>query len=83
MRLVCLMVGKKFKAGDPRPKNESYTDWLDWAEAQHRGKLRQRQCPNCSHWLFPQEFEDHVCQGLKALPDPTPAAKATDEGGEK
>jgi hypothetical protein len=39
--------------GSPRP--EGYIAFFDWAAAQHRGGLRQRQCPTCRLWKFPQE----------------------------
>jgi len=42
-----------FKPGDPRP--EGYLAWHEWARVQHRAGLRQRQCPVCLRWRFPQE----------------------------
>lgn len=37
-----------------------YVQWHEWAAAQHRGGLRQKQQP-CGHWLFPQEIGVHQC----------------------
>lgn len=43
-----------FKIGDPEP--QGYLDWHEWAEIQHKGGLRQTQCPRCSRWQFPQSL---------------------------
>jgi len=43
-----------FKVGDPAP--EGYLDWHEWAETQHKGGLRQVECPGCSKWRYPQEL---------------------------
>ncbi len=32
-----------------------YMQWHYWAERQHRAGLRQRRCPICKLWRFPQE----------------------------
>jgi len=50
-----------FKPGDPPPRG--YMAWHDWAHIQHKAGLRQRQCPECLRWLFPQEFKGHACKG--------------------
>jgi hypothetical protein len=42
-----------FKPGDPAPTG--YIAWHEWAAAQHEGGLRQRRCPGCGRWRFPQE----------------------------
>ena len=42
-----------FKVGDPPP--ERYCARHEWAIVQLRGGLRQRRCPVCSKWRFPQE----------------------------
>lgn len=33
--------------------------WHLWAEDQHKGGLRQKQCPVCGLWKFPQEACQH------------------------
>lgn len=43
-----------FKVGDQAP--EGYLDWHEWAEIQHKGGLRQVQCPKCGKWQYPQEL---------------------------
>lgn len=43
-----------YKPGDPPP--EGYLEWHEWAEVQHRAGLRQRSCPDCGLWRYPQEF---------------------------
>ena len=50
----------KYKPGDPRPSG--YLEWHEWARVQHRAGLRQRRCPKCLLWHWPQE-EPHVCVG--------------------
>ena len=53
-------VCEQFRPGDPPPSG--YMAWHDWAYAQHKAGLRQRQCPECQLWLFPQEFRSHACK---------------------
>jgi hypothetical protein len=36
-----------------------YVAWHYWAEDQHKGGLRQRQCKTCGLWKFPQEACRH------------------------
>lgn len=43
-----------YKVGDPPP--EGYVAWHAWAEVQHKGRLKQRQCSQCGLWNFPQEI---------------------------
>ena len=47
----------QYKPGDPRP--EGYMQWHEWARIQHRAGLRQRRCPVCLRWRFPQEICCH------------------------
>lgn len=49
----CLLVTPAYKVGDPPP--EGYLARHDWARVQLRGGLRQRRCPKCMKWRFPQE----------------------------
>lgn len=56
--LLCLLVGKKWKAGDPPPSG--YLDWHEWAGVQHRAGLRQLRCADCGKLRFPQE---RCCKG--------------------
>lgn len=51
--LVCLLRSKQYKPGDPQP--EGYLDRQDWARVQLRAGLKQRQCPVCGRWRFPQQ----------------------------
>jgi hypothetical protein len=44
------------KPGDPPP--EGYMAWHQWAQTQYNSGLRQRTCPNCGLWKFPQEFSE-------------------------
>lgn len=43
----------RWEVGSQPPKG--YVAWHDWAAAQHAGGLRQRQCPTCKLWRYPQE----------------------------
>jgi len=45
--------GGPFKPGDPPPLE--YVAWHEWADVQRAAGLRQRYCPDCRKWLFPQE----------------------------
>lgn len=54
-----------FRAGDPPPRG--YADWHEWSETQHKAGLRQRRCPRCHRYCFPQEFitaddDDSICR---------------------
>jgi hypothetical protein len=35
---------------------QGYIAWHEWADAQHKGGLRQKQCGVCGLWRFPQEM---------------------------
>lgn len=48
--------------GTQPPKG--YIEWHLWAEAQQKAGLRQRQCPTCKLYRFPQE---KCCEG--SLPE--------------
>ena len=48
----------RYKPGDPRP--DGYIDWDEWTDVQLKGGLRQRKCPGCGLWRFPQE---RCCEG--------------------
>ncbi|GAH17793.1 unnamed protein product [marine sediment metagenome] len=54
MNLVCLLMVPFFKSGDLPPSG--YLDWHEWARVQLKGGLKQRRCPKCKLWRFPQEF---------------------------
>lgn len=49
--VVCIV--PDYKPGDPPPT--CYLEWHEWARVQHRAGLRQRRCPQCRKWRFPQE----------------------------
>lgn len=51
---VTILVGGRYKPGDAAP--DGYLAWHAWAAVQHRAGLRQRQCPGCGKWRFPQEI---------------------------
>ncbi len=53
-----------YKVGSMPPRG--YVAWHSWAEDQHKGGLRQKQCTRCGLWLFPQELAAH--NGLDGLP---------------
>jgi uncharacterized OB-fold protein len=59
-RVVHMDIVPEYKVGDPCP--DGYTQWHEWARVQHRGGLRQAQCPDCGLWLFPQERAGHKCE---------------------
>lgn len=48
--------------GTQPPKG--YLPWHHWAEVQQKAGLRQRQCPVCNLWRFPQE---KCCKQKKRL----------------
>ena len=50
IRLACLLVQEDYKPGDPA--------WHEWAEAQHKAGLRQKQCGKCGLWRYPQELSE-------------------------
>jgi hypothetical protein len=47
-----------YKPGDPAP--EGYLAWHEWAEVQHKARLRQKQCGRCGLWRYPQELSDQI-----------------------
>ena len=46
-----------YRVGSQPP--DGYIQWHEWAEAQAKGGLVQRQCPTCGLWRFPQEKCEH------------------------
>lgn len=56
---------KRFPMGCPAPSG--YVHWHEWAEAQGKAGLKQRQCPRCKLWRFPQEscFRLKKCEQTK------------------
>jgi hypothetical protein len=60
IRWGCVLIMPVFKRGDPAPKG--YLQWHEWARVQLRAGLRQRRCPRCGLWNFPQE---KCCVALK------------------
>lgn len=53
-----------FEVGSQPPSG--YVAWHEWAAAQGRGGLRQRQCRNCGRWRFPQEMAQVGVLGICA-----------------
>lgn len=43
-----------FEAGSPPP--QGYIAWHEWAAVQGRAGLKQRRCPTCKLFRFPQEL---------------------------
>jgi hypothetical protein len=60
--LVSLDVVPDCKPGDPPP--EGYMAWHHWAQVQYRAGLRQRTCPSCGLWQFPQEFSPQTIRSV-------------------
>lgn len=52
-----MTITTRYKPGDPPPTG--YLQWHAWARAQYAAGLRQRQCPTCGLWRFPQERCKH------------------------
>ena len=50
----CILQQRTYKPGDPEP--DGYLAWHEWAAAQHKAGLRQRQCGRCGLWNYPQEL---------------------------
>jgi len=44
-----------------KPPPTEYLAWHEWAEAQVKAGRKQKQCPGCKLWLFPQEKRVHKC----------------------
>ena len=59
VRLIRLLIGQDYKVGSMPPSG--YLAKQEWAEAQHKGGLCQRQCIKCGKWLFPQQADNHIC----------------------
>jgi hypothetical protein len=57
-----ICIAGSYKPGDPQP--EGYLDRQEWARVQLKAGLRQRRCPRCSLWKFPQQFPCS-CRGEK------------------
>lgn len=53
-----------YRVGSQPP--EGYCAWHEWAAAQAKGGLVQKQCPTCGLWRFPQEKCDHPFATLMA-----------------
>jgi hypothetical protein len=51
---VCILTVPTFKPGDPPP--DGYLAWHEWARVQHGAGLRQKLCPLCVKWNYPQEM---------------------------
>lgn len=58
MPYTCLIVGKDYKPGDPKP--DGYIERIEWARVQMAAGLRQTMCPKCGKWRFPQDRCDHA-----------------------
>ena len=62
-RVICILASGDYKVGDQPPWPDNFWDWMDWAEVQHKGKLRQTECPRCLKFRYPQEscMAEDVC----------------------
>ena len=50
----------KYEIGSQPP--DGYVEWHTWADVQTKSGLRQKKCPNCGLWRFPQETDEKgVC----------------------
>jgi hypothetical protein len=57
--MIHLHLIPNYKGGDPAPSG--YLEWHEWARTQLRAGLRQRRCPKCRLYKFPQELSgEHV-----------------------
>ncbi|TVO55356.1 hypothetical protein [Denitromonas halophila] len=56
--MACELEQNTYKPGDPAP--DGYLAWHEWAEAQHKAGLRQKQCGRCGLWRYPQELSDAI-----------------------
>lgn len=54
MRIIHMLVMPEFKPGDQAPSG--YLQWHEWAEAQHKAGLRQKECGRCGKWRYPQQL---------------------------
>ena len=59
-RAIITFAGE-YNPGDQPPS--SYCDWHDWADVQAKAGLKQKRCPVCCLWRFPQE---KCCEQAKA-----------------
>lgn len=51
-----MTVQRDYRPGDQPP--EGYLAWHEWAAVQHKAKLKQRECPKCGRWKYPQELSN-------------------------
>lgn len=58
LRVACILEQATYKPGDQAPSG--YLAWHEWAEAQHKSGLRQKQCGQCGLWCYPQELSGKV-----------------------
>jgi predicted transcriptional regulator len=58
MKVACILEQDTYRPGDPAP--DGYLAWHEWAEAQHKAGLRQKQCGRCGLWRYPQELSDQI-----------------------
>lgn len=54
LKVICILGAGFYQVGDQPP--QGYTAKQEWALTQYRGGLRQKRCPECSKWRFPQEL---------------------------
>ncbi len=52
-KIICVIISGFPTVGSQPPTG--YLEWHEWAGVQHKGGLRQKTCPRCSKWRFPQE----------------------------
>ena len=61
---IHILEQRDYAPGDQAP--HGYLAWQEWAAAQYKAGLRQRQCGRCGKWQFPQEIsgqrDEHVLQ---------------------
>ena len=50
-----------YRVGSQPPSG--YIAWHEWAAAQAKGGLKQKRCPVCLLWKFPQEKCEHGGKG--------------------
>lgn len=58
MMRVRILEQATYKPGDQAP--EGYLAWHEWADTQHKGGLRQKECGRCSKWKYPQELSAEI-----------------------
>jgi len=43
-------------------KIRNYVKWHSWAKELYSKGHRQKQCPDCKYWFFPQEWKkENIC----------------------